>query len=93
MSEEFKDTEPSLSADLQFQQQWDMADAKLGVAEQLAWPLAMGWGLAVGLMTHHWLPGLLVFGCAYYFVRRPYAKESGRFDKIHREKTFGPDPK
>lgn len=93
MSEEFQDTVPGLTPEQEFQHQWDIADAKLGVAEHFVWPLAIGWGVLAGMVTHNGLVGILVFGAGYYFARRPYAKESARFDKIHREKTFGPDPK
>lgn len=89
MSEEFQNTEPGVTADQEFQHQWDIADAKLGVAEQLAWPLAMGWGLAAGFMLHHWLPGVLVFAVAYYVVRHPYSKDSRRFDQLHQKRVFG----
>lgn len=93
MSEDFQPTEPGPTAEQEFQRLSELADARLGVAENLVWPLALGWGCVAGLATQHWLPGLLVFGCAFYFVRRPYAKESDRFDKMHRDKTLGPAQK
>lgn len=93
MSEEFQDTAAGLTAEQDHQHQCDIADAKLGVVEKIAWPLAMGWAAAAGLMTQHWFPAVVMFFGVYFLVRYPYAKESARFDKIHREKVFGPAAK
>ena len=89
MHDDYLDTEPGPTPEQEFQQQWDIAFEKLGVAEKLAWPLAMGWGSAVGLMANHWLLGILVFGGAYYISRYPYAKECKKFEKLHKQRTFG----
>lgn len=44
-------------------------------------------------MTHHWFPPVVMFFSVYFLVRYPYVKESARFDKMHREKVFGPSSK
>lgn len=88
-----KAPDAGLTAEQVHQHQWDIADAKLEAVEKIAWPLSMGWAAAAWFMTHHWFPPVVMFFGVYFLVRYPYAKESARFDKMHREKVFGPSGK
>lgn len=52
----------------------EIAAAKLGVAEDLAWFLAIASGLLFG-QTVHWAVGLVAFGAAFYYCTLPYRKQ------------------
>ena len=53
-----------------------LADAKLGVAEQLSWPLAVFAAVAAHLAFGSWLLTIALLGGTYYLATLKFRKES-----------------
>jgi hypothetical protein len=54
----------------------ELADAKLGVAEELSWPLAMLAAAAVHLAWGYWWVTVPLAAAAYYVATYKYRRES-----------------
>ena len=65
-------TEPELQAAS------ELADAKLGVAEELGWPLALLVATSAHLAWSSWLLAVPLAGAGYYLATYKYRRESAR---------------
>jgi hypothetical protein len=72
-----------MTPDSDLQRQSEVADAELGVAEELGWPLAILAGLVIYLKWDSWLVGVAIAIGAYvlaiYRYRRRAAKAEDRY--------------
>jgi len=60
-----------------------LADARLGVAEELGWPLALAVATAAHLKWEGWLLTLAVAALTYYAVTFRYRRASNRAEDAH----------
>ena len=67
-----------------------LADAKLGVAENLSWPLAGFAATTTYLAFESWLLGAGVFACLYILATLKYRRDSAASeDEYHRAAGLG----
>jgi hypothetical protein len=85
----YETQEEALTA--QLQRQSDLADAKLGVAEDLGWFAAFGWGSAAYLYFDSWLGAFAVGAVYYWFGTRPYKKAADKATKDFQDRLVLPD--
>ena len=67
-----------------------VADAELGVAEELGWGIAVLAGLACGLHTHNWVLSLPFGAAAYWLVTLRYRRRAAAIeDRYFRAAKLG----
>ena len=68
----------------------ELADAKLGVAEELAWPLAIFVAIAAHLAWGYWLLTFPLAAAGYYLATYKYRRESASAeDKYYKAAGLG----
>lgn len=66
-----------------------LAWARLGVAEQFAWPMGMCFGVLIGTYWG-WIAGIVAFGAGFYFSRAGLTKKQvAAEDAYHRAARLG----
>ena len=67
-----------MSAQLEIEHRSELADAKLGVAEELAWPLAGFAALAAHLKWENWVLTVPIAVAIYFIATLKYHREASR---------------
>jgi len=77
-----------MATEAELEKYMDIALARLGVAEELRWPLAGSVGLLIYIRFHSWLIAIAVFIAIYflttYWYDKAYKEATDAYERAHR---------